>query len=156
MTEANNELAAIFRTMANLLGRQGANAHRIRAYRRAADSLARLGEPVQDIAARGTLEEIAGIGKELAAKIREFLSTGQVQSYEALKTPLPEDVANWATLPGLSPAIVQDLYYRLGVQTLPDLETLVRTHLLQTLPGITASDDEMLAAIRERLDREER
>ncbi len=97
-----------------------------------------------------------GSGKELTTKIQEFLSTGQIESYEALKTSLPEDVASWATLPGLSPAIVQDLYYRLGMRTLPDLETLVRTHLLQTLPGITASDDEILAAIRERLEREER
>lgn len=130
---------------------QRANPHRIRAYRRAAETLAQLGEPIDEIARRGGLQDLPGIGRELAAKIQEFLATGRIQSYEALKTPLPDEAAEWVTLPGLSLAIVQHLYFSLGIRTLSDLETLVRSHMLQTIPGITASDDQILAAIRDRL-----
>lgn len=151
MTETNKALAAQFLAMADHLAVGRANPHRIRAYRRAADSLAHLGEPVEALAERGTLQEIPGIGRELSAKITEFLATGTIRSPDAQTAPLPEAVADWVTLPGLSPPIVEDLYYRLGIRTLEDLDQLVRSHMLQTLPGITASDDAILAAIRDRL-----
>lgn len=151
MTTTNQSLSTIFHSVADFLAAQGgANPHRIRAYRRAAETLAQLSEPVEEIARRGALQDIAGIGRELSAKIQEFLTTGRVESYESLKTPLPEEVADWVTLPGLSPAIVQHLYFRLGIRTLSDLEALARSHMLQTIPGMTASDDQILTAIRER------
>ena len=151
MTTTNQSLSTIFHSMADFLVAQGgANPHRIRAYRRAAVTLAHLSEPVEEIARRGALQDIPGIGRELSAKIQEFLTTGRVESYESLKTPLPEEVADWVTLPGLSPAIVQHLYFGLGIRTISDLEALVRSHMLQTIPGMTASDDQLLTAIRER------
>lgn len=140
--------------MADLLTLQRANPHRIRAYKRAAESLVNLNEPLEDIAERGALEEIPGIGRELSAKIQEFLDTGTMRSYEALLVPLPPEVADWATIPGLPPPIVHHLYFQLGIRSLPDLEALVRSHMLQTLPGITASDERILAAIRNRLEAE--
>ncbi len=151
MTETNTTLATMFLAMADRLADEGANPHRIRAYRRAAASLAHLLEPVEAIAARGALQKIPGIGRDLSARIQEFLVTGTIQLPDAQPVPLPEEVADWATFPGLSPKIVRDLYYRLGIRTLQDLDTLVRSHLLQTLPGITASDETILAAIRDRI-----
>ncbi len=146
--ETNKTLSGLFLSMADLLALQRANPYRIRAYRRAANALAELNEAIEDVAKRGTLREIPGIGRELCAKIEEFLRTGAIQTYEALTNPLPEEVADWTTLPGLPQAVVLHLYHRLGIRTLEDLETLVRSHLLQTLPGVTVSDDELLAAIR--------
>ena len=133
--------------MADLLDGQGANPHRIRAYRRAAETLSALAEDVLEIAQRGALQDIPGIGKDLSAKIEEFLSTGTVLAYDALKHPLPPDVAAWTTLPGLSEPIVQTLYFRLGIRTLADLESLVRSHMLRTLPGVTIDEPALLAAI---------
>lgn len=148
MTVNNKALAQIFTSMADLLAAHHANPHRVRAYRRAAESLVEMGEDVSALAERGALQEIPGIGKDLSAKIQEFLKTGKVQAYEELKTPLPPEIADWATLPGLSDNVVQHLYSRLGIKTLDDLEALVRSHLLRTLPGVTASDEELLAAIQ--------
>ena len=138
--------------MADLLAAQQANPHRIRAYRRAAESLLNLEEPLEAIAGRGDLQSIPGIGRELAAKIQEYLATSRIESYEALKSPLPDDVSDWATIPGLSPSLVHYLYVRLGIRTLSDLDALVRSHMLRTVPGVTASDEEILAAIQERAD----
>ncbi|TAJ29838.1 MAG: histidinol-phosphatase [Nitrospirae bacterium] len=150
MTAHNKTLAQIFASMADLLAARRANPHRVRAYRRAADSLAALEEDVTRLADRGALQEMPGIGKDLSARIQEFLATGKIQAYEEMKTPLPPKVASWATLPGLSDNVVQHLYARLGIRTLEDLDTLVRSHLLRTLPGVTASEEDLLAAIQAR------
>lgn len=150
MPDRNRTLAELFRTMADLLALRRANPHRIRAYRRAAESLAGLQEDVAAVAARGELLRIPGIGRDLSGKIQEFLETGAIRSYEELKVPLPPEVAAWTALPGLSDTVVQQLYFRLGIRTLTELETLVRSRLLQTLPGVTASDEDLLAAIQAR------
>lgn len=150
MTPTNKAIAQLFATMADALAAGGANPHRVRAYRRAAESLATWPEDAAALARSGTLQEIDGIGRELSAKIEEYLATGRIQAYEELVTPLPEEVASWRTLPGLSEPVVRHLYSRLQIQTLADLEMLVRSHLLRTLPGVTASDEELLAAIQAR------
>ncbi len=69
------------------------------------------------------------------------------KSLKRLKTPLPPEIAAWTRLPGLSETVVQHLYFKLGIHTMSDLELLVRSHLLRTLPGVAASDEELLAAI---------
>lgn len=148
MTTTNDTLAALFTSMAEHLKANGANPHRVRAYRRAADATLSLQESIEDIAQRGELQNIPGIGKELSAKIQEFLATGKVRAYEELTTPLPPEIAAWTTLPGFSEPLVQDLYFRLGIRTLSDLETLVRSHLIRTLPGFSGSTEDLLVAIQ--------
>lgn len=148
MHENNRQLATLFRSMADLLAAQRANPYRVRAYRHAADSLLALEEDVAAVAQRRGLEEIDGIGKDLAAKIKEFLETGRLRAYEELKTPLPPEVKDWATLPGLSESLVTYLYFRLSIRTLPDLEQLIRSHLLRTLPGFSGSEERLLDAIQ--------
>jgi DNA polymerase (family 10) len=150
MPTQNEQLAQVFQSIATLLSAQRANPYRIRAYRRAADSILALGEEVALVAQRHELEEIDGIGKDLAGKIREFLETGTIRTYEELKTPLPPDVKNWVRLPGLHDSLVSYLYARLGIRTLDDLEQLVSSHLLRTVPGFTGSEDELLQAIRQQ------
>jgi DNA polymerase (family 10) len=153
MHENNQRLAALFRSMADLLSAQRANPYRVRAYRRAADTLLATDEDVTAIALRQGLEELDGIGKDLADKIREFLDTGTIRAYEEMKTPLPPEVKDWSKLPGLSDSLVTYLYFRLGIRTLPDLEQLIRSHLLRTMPGFSGSEDRLLDAIRQQHDR---
>ena len=150
MPTQNEQLAQVFQSIATLLAAQRANPYRIRAYRRAADSILALNEEVALVAQRHELEEIDGIGKDLAGKIREFLETGTIRTYEELKTPLPPEVKNWARLPGLHDSLVSYLYARLGIRTLDDLEQLVSSHLLRTVPGFIGSEDELLQAIRQQ------
>ena len=150
MDDRVSQLAQLFRGMANLLAARRANPYRIRAYRKAADSILTLSENLADLAARHQLQAIPGIGRDLAEKIEEFLATGTIRAYEELKTPLPEAVSEWASLPGLSDALVSYLYFRLNIRTLADLETLVESHLLRTQPGFSGSEDSLLAAIREQ------
>ncbi len=148
--KVNEALAEQLRSAANLLAARSANPYRVRAYRRAAETLAQLEDDVTLLAQTARLELLPGIGRELAAKIREFLASGQIRSIEELKAPLPPEVASWTTLPGFSESLVHYLYYRLGIRTLDDLDRLVRSHLLRTVPGMRASDEDLLAAITAR------
>ncbi|MEK7870604.1 MAG: histidinol-phosphatase [Nitrospirota bacterium] len=150
MPTQNERVAQVFQSIATLLATQRANPYRIRAYRRAADSILALEEDVALVAQRHELEDIDGIGKDLAGKIREFLETGTIRTYEELKTPLPPEVKSWARLPGLHDSLVSYLYARLGIRTLDDLEQLVSSHLLRTVPGFTGSEDALLQAIRQQ------
>jgi len=115
MSNVNRDLAALFASMAGLLASRSENSYKVKAYQRAADSLRNLQENVGCYAERGDLQTIPGIGKELAHKIQEFLSTGRIRAYEELKTPLPETVREWVNLPGFSEPIVHDLFFRLGM-----------------------------------------
>jgi DNA polymerase (family 10) len=145
----NQQLAALFRSIAELLAAQRANPYRVRAYRRGADALLALNEDVADVARRNALEEIDGIGSDLSEKIEEFLKTGKILTLEALRLPLPEQVKAWARLPGLSESLVAYLHSRLNIATLADLEQLVRSHMLRTVPGFSGSEDALLQAIQD-------
>lgn len=145
--QRNQQIAALFRSIADLLASQRANPYRVRAYRRGADSLLALAEDVADIANRQALGEIEGVGKDLSEKIEEFLRTGKIQTLDALRTPLPDQVRDWVSLPGLSESLVAYLYGRLNIATLPDLERLVRSHMLRTIPGFAGSEEALLQAI---------
>ncbi|MDX2253508.1 MAG: histidinol-phosphatase [Nitrospira sp.] len=144
----NQQVAELFRSMADLLATQRANPYRVRAYRRAADSLLAMEDDVATVAQRGGLEDIEGVGKDLAQKILEFLETGTIRAYEELKTPLPPEVKDWAKLPGLSDSLVTYLYFRLGIRTVADLKQLIESHLLRTLPGFSGSETALLEAIQ--------
>ncbi|BCA54282.1 putative DNA polymerase IV, family X [Nitrospira sp. KM1] len=145
--ETNQAVASLFRSIAELLAAQRANPYRVRAYRRAADSLLALDEDINTIAARQALHEIEGIGTDLSEKILEYLRTGGIQMHESLKTPLPDHIRDWTQLPGLTISLVSYLYARLGITTLESLEQLVRSHMLRTVPGFTGGEEELLRAI---------
>ncbi|MCB0160321.1 MAG: hypothetical protein KDD83_19440, partial [Caldilineaceae bacterium] len=67
MPVTNAEVADVFREIADLLAIEGANQFRVRAYRDAAGTVARLSEPVADMVAAGDdLSELHGIGDDLA------------------------------------------------------------------------------------------
>jgi DNA polymerase (family 10) len=143
----NQQVATIFRSMAERLATQRANPYRVRAYRKAADTIEALEEDIADVSARQALEDIEGVGRDLADKIEEFLKTGTIQTYEVLRTPLPDAVKAWTQFPGLSESLVAYLYTRLHITTLTDLERLVRSHMLRTVPGFSGSEEKLLEAI---------
>ena len=72
----NQQIAALFRSIADLLATQRANPYRVRAYRRGADALLALEEDVAEIAKRKALEEIVGIGINLSGKSKSSCEQG--------------------------------------------------------------------------------
>jgi DNA polymerase (family 10) len=144
---SNDAIASELRRMANDLDRLQANPFRIRAYRRAAEAIAVLPEEAAVVARRGELIRIKGIGADLAQRITAYCEYGRMDREMPSDVALPGDIRTWASLPGLSPSILRYLHDRLQIRTLDDLEALVRSRFLRTLPGITAADEDILEGI---------
>ena len=143
----NQTIAGELRRIAAELENQQANPFRVRAYRRAALLIERLTEDAGELARRGELIKMKGIGKDLAQKIALFYETGRIDAGPSPPEEVPPELAPWLALPGFSPSLVRHLSDRLGIRTLDDLEALVRSRLLRTLPGMTARDDDILDGI---------
>jgi DNA polymerase (family X) len=137
----NQQIANIFNEIAELLDLKGENVFRVRAYRRAAlniDGLSR------DVAALSDeeLEAIPGIGKDLTAKIHEYLATGNVAKHEALKKEFPAGVLDLLRIPGIGPKTVRILYEEKKITSVEELEALTRAGKLAGLPGIQKKTEE--------------
>jgi DNA polymerase (family 10) len=143
----NHAIAWELRRVAAELGRQQANPFRIRAYLRAADAISRLPEDAAAVARRGELVRIKGIGADLAKRIEAYCEGGPMDGGEGEAALLPSAIADWASLPGFTPSILRYVHDRLHIRTLDDLEALVRSRFLRTLPDVTANDEEILEAI---------
>ncbi len=77
----NAEIAGLLSQEAELLEIQGANPFRVRAYRRAAQTIDALPRSVANLIAGGEdLTALPGIGEDLAGKIAEIVRTGNSQA----------------------------------------------------------------------------
>ena len=149
----NQQIADAFRAIADRLQLAGANPYRVRAYRIAATNLERLSDSVADLADRGQLKKIPGIGKELERRILEGLKTGAIRESED-NSPASETIP--FELPGLDPKLALLLYKRFQIENLQDLEQLARSHLLRTLPELGTELERRILAGLENLKKNER
>jgi DNA polymerase (family 10) len=138
----NGEIAVLFNQIADFLEIKGENPFRVRAYRRAAQTMEGLTEDVAVIAERGGLLEIPGIGKDLAGKIQEYLSRGSVGYLDALRKEIPVGVVELMGIHGVGPKTAKLLYEQVGVDSVDKLEELAKAHKLAGFPGIQAKTEE--------------
>jgi len=138
----NEDIAAVFDEMADLLEIEGDNPFRIRAYRNGARSLRELGRDVGGLVEAGEdLTRLPGIGRNLAEKIHEYLDTGHCRALEKLSRKVPADLSELLKLPGLGPKRVHALYHELDIHTREQLERAARDGLIQQLPGFGAKTE---------------
>src|SRR5829696_7208986 len=82
MAWGNEELARLFSEMAELLTLTGETGFRVRAYDRGARALSGHGADLSSLSER-ELAAIPGVGKAIAAKVREYLDTGRWPSWRS-------------------------------------------------------------------------
>ncbi|NOR52660.1 MAG: DNA polymerase/3'-5' exonuclease PolX [Candidatus Aminicenantes bacterium] len=138
----NQEIAAIFNGIADILDIKGANPFRIRAYRKAAQNIENLTEDIAAIAARNDLEAIPGIGKDLAGKIQDFVSTGTLKYYDELKKEVPSGIVTLLAVPGVGPRTAKLIFEHFGISSVEEVERLAIDHKIQGLPGIKAKTEQ--------------
>jgi DNA polymerase (family 10) len=132
----NTDIADIFDEIADYLDIEGDNPFRVRAYRNAARTVRAMGSELKDLVARGEdLTRFSGIGKELAAKIAEYVSTGAVNALKKLQDKIPAEVRQILKLPGLGPKRVRILYHDLNIRSLAQLQQAARDGRIRSLPG---------------------
>lgn len=131
----NKKVAEILRWVGELLEIKGENPFKVRAYYKAAEKVAHLGEDVAQFAARGALTGIPGIGKDLAAKITEIIETGKLEYYERLTEEIPPGILQLLAVPGIGPKKALALFKELNVRSLEDLEAAAKSEKIRHLKG---------------------
>jgi DNA polymerase (family 10) len=137
----NQEIAKIFNEIAGLLEIKNDNPFRIRAYRRAALNVEGLTRNVEDLS-EDELLEVPGVGKELAAKIAEYIKTGNIAAHQELKKEIPQIVLDLESVPGLGPKTAMLLHEKLHIKSIDELAKLAEEHKLAGLPGIKGKTEE--------------
>lgn len=130
------EIAWLFTEIADLLEIKGDNPYRIRAYRRAARALKGFPGDIRQLWTEDKLETIPGIGRELAAKIGEFLSTGTSRYLEELRQEVPPGLLDMLAVAEVGPKTVHTIYSHLGITSLEQLAEAARKRQLRQLPGL--------------------
>jgi DNA polymerase (family 10) len=149
----NHQLAEVFQTIANLLEIKGEVIYKILAYRKAADSLESLGQDINEIWRAGKLQEVPGVGKAIAEKIDELLSTGQLGFLEKLKTEVPVSLVELLQVPELGPKKAALFWKQAGITDLAGLEAAARAGKLRDLPGMGEKSEAKIIAGIEALSR---
>ena len=136
MFVSNAEIAASFDRIADLLEIQGDNPFRIRAYRNAARTIEGLSQSLAEMVEQGAgLEALPGIGKDLAAKIREIVTTGGLRKLRELEAAVSPGLVDLLKVPGLGPKRLKALRDYLKIGSIDDLERAARKGLVRQLPG---------------------
>lgn len=149
----NLAIARIFSEIADLLEIKNDNPFKIRAYRNAADTIAHATERLS-YCTDEQLRAIAGIGRELAAKIRELAETGDIRYHRDLLEQFPPTILDLLHLQGVGPKTVALLYTQAGISTLDELEAACRDGRLRELKGMGKKKEELiLKALAERKQR---
>ena len=145
----NLAVATRLRELADLLEEQQANPYRVRAYRRAADTVDALDESLASRVARDgrdSLTSLPGIGPAIASGIAEMLDTGRFAQLERMRGSADPE-ALLRTLPGIGKKLAARIHDELHVDNLTDLEIAACDGRLANVPGIGSRRAEMIRAI---------
>jgi DNA polymerase (family X) len=139
----NLAIARIFSEIADLLEIKGENPFKIRAYRNASETIAHATEKLAALE-EDQLRAMAGIGKELASKIREIAETGQVRYHRDLLEQFPPTILDLLHLQGVGPKTVALLYTELGIKTVEELEAACGDGRVRGLKGLGPKKEQLI------------
>ena len=133
-----------------LLDEENPQSFRVRAYESAEHAIAAQTLDLARLSVK-ELQQIEGIGKSTAEKIRELFDTGRVERLEALRQQHPASVVALLRIQGLGPKMLGRLRKELGVQSLDDLQRVLAEQRLRGLKGFGEKSEEKLRQALSRL-----
>ena len=110
----NKRIATILYETADLMEIQGEDSFRIRSYRRAAEAIESLPQPVAELVSdHKALLEIPGIGKGMAANLEEIFKKGKLQVHTELLKKYKPSILELMKIQGMGPktlALIWDAF----------------------------------------------
>jgi len=135
---SNDKVAEILKRVAGLLETLGSNSFRVRSYRNAAQAVREHDQSVAvmvDSGKTGSLQEIPGIGENLAGSIEEIVQTGRLGLLDKLESEVtPERVLE--RVPGIGEKLASRIHKKLNVENLEELEIAAHDGSLAELEGV--------------------
>ncbi len=146
----NRKIVTILSEMSVLMEMQNVP-FKPRAFDRAARAIELLEQDLKDIYKQGgikALEEIPGVGKGIAERIEEFIKTGHIREYQALKKKFSMDIQGLSSIEGVGPKMILKLYKKLSIRTRVQLEKAAQEGKLARLGGLgKKTQDNILRSI---------
>jgi len=88
------------------------------------------------------IDDLPGIGESIAEKIEELVKTGKLAYYDRLKKKYPVDMLTLTRIHDVGPKTVIELYKKLKIKTVRDLERAAKTGKIHELPGFGKKSEE--------------
>jgi DNA polymerase (family X) len=122
---------------------------KIRAYRRTADIIENLSSNVEEVYNKQKLKgliAIPSIGKAIALKIEEYITTGKIEYAEELKKRTSINVEEFYHLEGvgIGPKTVKAIHDSLGLNNLTDVERAAMEGKIRSVPGFSYKKEESI------------
>ncbi len=130
----NKEIAKAFQQLGEIMELHGENPFKIRSYQNAYITLRKLDQPLEGMSEE-EIAEIKGVGKAIAAKIRELLDTGKMATLEKYKAMTPAGVQEMLNIAGFGPKKILSVWKDLGVESVGELLYAVNENRLIELKG---------------------
>jgi len=111
------------------------NPFKIRAYANAARSLETFGGNLADLQDEEALAKIPGIGKAIAAKVKELAATGSLKYLEELRSEFPAAILDLFSISGLGAKKIKALYEQLHISSIEQLREACESGRVAQLPG---------------------
>ncbi|MEO2015986.1 MAG: DNA polymerase/3'-5' exonuclease PolX [Fuerstiella sp.] len=147
----NDQIAAVFAQLSDLLEIQEANPFRVRAYRSAGRTISSTAESFAALVEEGAdLTRFSGIGKDLAKQIVEVVTTGQHSQLAELKEEVPAGVVDMLRIQGVGPKKVAVFFNKLNLTSLDELKAAAQAGELAALKGFGKKTEQ---SILDNIDR---
>ncbi len=131
----NAEIAQRLRELRTLMEFAGEPFFKFMAYERAAETLENA-PPVELLAGEERLTELPGIGKTIATRIVTLAQTGTDPYLEELRAKYPSTLLEVLAVQGVGMKTAQQLFERLGIASLADLERALDEGALTGMPRL--------------------
>ena len=107
----------------------------VHAYQRVARTIDHLPmELDQLVREESDLREIPGVGKAISDKIKELVTTGELEYYKRLKGEFSDSILDVMHIPGVGPKTTARLWKELGVSSVADLKRPISDGRVAALP----------------------
>lgn len=150
---SNHEIATTLGRYASLLEISGSDPFRARAFRRAAETIRALPQPIAALHAEGQLRSVPGVGAGIAAALDELIASGCFTPFEQLQRRIPIGVLELLTIPGVGAKTAARLYREARIVGLESLEAAIDAGALRALKGLGGKTEANLIAGLEALRR---
>src|SRR5712664_2402851 len=143
MTSTNEEVAALLREYAELLGLTGGDQFRVRSYEKAAKAVAGYPDDLGTLPERA-LTRVPGVGSSVAAKIAEYQRTGTIKAVDDLRATVPPGALLLAKVPGVGTRRALQIAGQLGIASVAELDEAVRNGRLRGVAGFGPKSEERI------------
>lgn len=151
---SNHKIATLLRKVAAAYEIKKEDRFRVVAYQRAADVIDFGTNDLRDMWEKGKLQDVAGIGHNIASHLDELFKTGKVKHFEGVIKDLPQGMFGLLSVPGIGPKnaykLAKELKLKKEDTAVQSLEKAAKAGRIRKIEGFgEESEKDILKSIAE-------